>query len=305
MSSTPPPNDGPDADHGTHVAEQQGEQPTQPNLRQTLYGLFFQPQVLLLLQQNHWGRAMRLVLFFSVIGGSLVGVARFPGVAKTTKDWGLWLGKTTQRIAYQDGQLSWAYPETLPYDTRHNGWKVSFRDQAFEWPGDAKKGPEKRGVVIAPTRVLAWQENERGVSVFPLFKEGQFINTISAERIWPQGFAFEEQEFPRLIKRLILAQCAILVVQNAVSLTVTVLFYTFLFALIPSLLRRSLIHNQGGFRRFFSFYLYAAVPATVVATIYGCLRLPVLQTSEVFVLSMVAYLLLVFRAMKSLFTPQT
>lgn len=290
------PNSSPSSDGGS---QQQAFEPAKHPLHHILYGLFFQPQVLLALQQGRMWRPVRILFTLCLLGGVLIGAARFPEARRTTRDWLLWFGEVTRAIRYEDGRLSWRQPRTVPYTTRHQGWKVDFRGDDFAWPGDVRMEPEQRGLVFTPESVLAWHKMEENVQVVPLLKDGRLMDVLSAEAVWPDGLVVQEGEFEGFAAELARGQMVFLVARNAVTLLATTFFYTLLFAGIPALFRRSLVGREGGVVHIFCFYVYAAVPPLIVAIVYGFINPPFLRISEIFVLAMAAYLLLVFRSIRA------
>ena len=295
MPIPPTPNDTPKTQH----ASPEGRS----SLLHTLYGLFFQPQVLLALQQGRLWRPLRILATLCLAGGILIGLARFPEIRQTTRDWILWFGEVTQGISWEDGRLEWNRPETVPYTTRHQGWKVDFRGEDFAWPGDLRTGPEKRGLVFTPESVLAWYKLEDEIKLVSLLEDGQLMNVFGIEKVWPEGLSVRPGEFEEFAAELNRGQFYFLLVRHVTTLLGTTFFYTLLFAGIPLLMRRSMIGSEGGIARVFCFYCYTAIPPLIVTIVYALVNPPFLRISEVFVIAMAAYLLLVFRSIRALLPP--
>lgn len=273
------------------------------SLPNTLYGLFFQPQVLLALQQGRLWRPLRILATLCLIGGILIGLARFPEVRQTTRDWVLWFGEVTQGISWDDGRLQWNRPESVPFTTRHQGWKVDFRGEDFAWPGELRTGPEKRGLVFTPESVLAWYKVEDEVKQVSLLKDSQLMNFLDIEKVWPDGLSVRPGEFEDFAAELNRGQFFFLLIRHVAALLGTTFFYTLLFGGIPLLMRRSMIGSEGGVARVFCFYCYAAIPPLVVTIVYALANPPFLRISEVFVIAMAAYLFLVFRSIRAFLPP--
>lgn len=273
------------------------------SLLHTLYGLFFQPQVLLTLQQDRLWRPLRILATLCLAGGILIGLARFPEVRQTTRDWVLWFGEVTQGISWEDGQLQWNRPESVPFTTRHEGWKVDFRGEDFTWPSDLRTGPEKRGLVFTPESVLAWYKVEDEIKQVTVLEDGQLMKTFGIEKVWSEGLSVQPGEFEEFAAELNRGQFFFLLIRHVASLLGTTFFYTLLFAGIPLLMRRSMIGGEGGVARIFCFYCYAAIPALIATIVYALVNPPFLRVSEVYVIAMAAYLFLVFRSIRALLPP--
>lgn len=296
MPIPPLPSDTPETPHTSAGGRQ--------SLLHTLYGLFFQPQVLLALQQDSLWRPLRILATLCLAGGILIGMARFPEVRQTTRDWVLWFGDVTQGIAWDDERLQWNRPESVPFTTRHEGWKVDFRGEDFAWPDDVRTGPEKRGLVFTPESVLAWYKVEDEIKRVTVLEDGQLMKVFGIEKVWPEGLSVQPGEFEEFAAELNRGQFFFLLIRHVAILLGTTFFYTLLFAGIPLLMRRTMIGGQGGVARVFCFYCYAAVPALVVTIVYALVNPPFLRISEVYVIVMAAYLFLVFRSIRALLPPE-
>lgn len=266
-------------------------------LGRLFYDLFFHPQVLILLKQERWSRAFRIVTVLTLAGGVLIGVSKLPRLYQVTQQWASWFRTEVAVLTLDEGRLDWKAPETLPYTTRHQGWRIDFASESAEFDDVVMKGPEKRGLWISPEKVYGWwpMHGEKPRPV-PLLINSKAWGVIDVSRIWPQGLSLQGAEFEEEARRLLWHAVPVLIIHHAVLFFFQVMFYTFVFALIPMMFRTPLI--GGGFRETFSFYLFASIPPLVVAAVYTCFGFPFMETSSIFVLVFVAYLFMAFKTLR-------
>jgi hypothetical protein len=278
---------------------------TQPHalpLYQLLYGLFFHPHILLLLQTERWGRALRTLALISVCCGLVLGASRVPRLLESSRDWAQWFSREVQEVSMTDGQLGWQQPQKLPYTTRHRGWRVDFASPEASFSADDLRGPERKGIWFSADRVFTWwlAEKDQVVSV-PVLSEQKVWGLFKASSIWPEGFSLKGDEIVAEVRRLTLQTIPITLIQNGIMIFGKTLFYVLLFSILPAIFRRR--DTGGGFRQMFTFYLYASIPPLMTATLYDCLRLPYLDWGTAFVFGFIVYILLVSRIMRQVFAP--
>ena len=291
----PPDSPRPDSENGGATGRKRRRRKALLPLRQVLYALFFQPRLLFLLQHERWNRAFRLMAVVTFLGGAAVGLSKIPRVMRTATNWAEWFAEEVHMLRLEDGRLSWQHPDDLPYTTRHEGWRVDFVPPDASLEDAARAGPETRGIWLSPREVYCWwnlPEDER--TVVPLLEERKAWGIIPYTVIWPEGFQLRGEEFVREARRLVRQTVPALLIMEAVTVFFQVLFYTLLFAVIPYILRSPIANT--GFTRVYTFYLYASIPAIVVACVYDSLNLPYIDRSFVFVIGFVIYLMLVARS---------
>ncbi len=266
-----------------------------------LYGLFFHPAVLVVLQADSWRRAFRRVTLLCLLCGALVSLARLPTLLKAADDWGRWMSRELVRVEWRQGKLHWERPQALPYTTRHRGWRVDFAAEGSSFPAEPFAGPEQQGLWLTPSEVFFWERLE-GKPPRPiiLLKDGKLLDRFELAQMRPDGFSLRGEEFSQETRRLMLQAAPVLALQGALEMFFKIVLYVLLFTLIPFVLRSPLA--AAGFTRMLTFYLYASIPPLIVAAIYGSLHLPYLNMATLFVFSFVGYLLLVGKHLRQTFT---
>jgi len=260
---------------------------------QVLYGLFFHPRVLLWLQRDRLRRAFRFASVVCLLVGLAVGIARVPSILAATREWAGWLENEVEELSLTDGELQWKRPRDLPYTTRHDGWRIDFAEKGVPFAATEIDGPERRGLWLSPDRVILWvrpADRESAIPV-PLLDEGRTRRVVKA--LYPDGLTLRRGEFRAEARRRVFHLIPVFLVQQALWVFVQVMFYILVFAAMPVLMQR-LSGGAAGFRRLFTFYLYASVPPLCAAGIYASLRLPYLDLGTAFVMAFVVYLGMVF-----------
>lgn len=272
---------------------------------QILYGLFFQPHVLLWLQRNSLGKAFRFASVACIVVGVALGVCRVPSILHVTQKWAVWLGREVEELTLREGELTWKRPERLPYTTRHEGWRIDFAAKGEQFVATEIDGPEERGLWFSPDRVLFWMRpNHNSPVPVRLLDEGKTAwGMIDTQQLYPGGLTLKGDEFRTEARRAVWQFVPVFLIQQALLVFVSVMFYVFVFAAMPVLMHR-LSGGTTGFRRLFTFYLYASVPPLCAAGVYASLRLPHLDLGTAFVLAFVIYLLLVFVSLRDVLNPQ-
>lgn len=239
---------------------------------------------------------------FAFLGGAMLGLSRLPGVLAASQRWAEWFGSLAGEVWLRDGAIGWEHPEETPYTARHGAWRVDFHDDDAEFQR-RNLGPEAKGVWISPTRIYAWFRSGSGddINARVLFADARVLNVVAADALWPEGWHLDGDELVRRTRHTVLRLAPALVAADALRVFVQVLFYTFIFAVIPYLLKSPLA--AGGFRSVFAFYLYASIPPLAVACVYASLNLPYLDFNTFFVVAFIVYLVaVVWRMGRSLNT---
>ncbi len=272
------------------------------SMPQLLWGLFFDPGVIFLLQHGRWLRAVRLMLAVMLITGGLMGAARFPGFWRTTVDWATWFGHEVGELRIQSGEINLARPATRPYTTRHRGWRIDFMARGTRFAPAAQSGPENRGIWIAPEKVMLWWSgDDHAVQALSLWDAQRLRDRIKPEQFWPEGLRVTETQVATWIAHGWIGALALYVLASAMNVLLRVGFYTVLFAVIPVLLRTPI--GRGGFRQTLSFYAYASVPPMLMAAVYSSLDLPFLDYDSAFIFGFIVYLFMVVRGIRALSRP--
>ena len=263
---------------------------------QLLYRLFFQPQVLLGLRDDHWARPFRMICLLCILSGIAVGVFHIPTFLKTTNEWATWLQDNVERVRIQEGQIHWKRPKELPATLWHKGLHISFHssESTFEAKEMKNREEQNRGIWINPTAIYAWRKtSDDSIHPFPIFEDGKLRGALSAGKIWPEEIVLEGKKFQEFAHSFLFIFVPLVMLKEALLLLLPTLLYTAIFALIPVVL-----HNPFWFNRSFSsvygFYLYAAIPAVLLTAFFRCLHIDVISTSGLFVICFIAYLFLAF-----------
>jgi hypothetical protein len=267
--------------------------------REMLFGLFFSPHTVLLAArcENRWRRALMLVTILSILCGSALGLMRLPTVYTEAVNWAGWFGETVGALWMKDGRLYWEKPETLPYTTRHDHWRVDFVKEGTEPDTDREKGPERRGVWISHDNVIVWWVAGDGSAVtIPLLQNGAKRSFVNLADVWPDGLRVPGREFKALVRKKLARAIPMFFVYHWVSVWCQVVLYALLFSAISTLLRGGFL--TGGLKAAFGITLYASIPPLVVATVYAGLDIPALDFRRVFVVAFFVYLLMVFRGIR-------
>jgi len=265
--------------------------------RQIVWGLFFDPAILFFLQRERWWRGFRVMAAFALVTGLALGGVRFPTVWTAATEWSSWLGREVGTIHLTHGELAWDRPKSLPYTTRHRGWRLDFVPAQTVFVPPLKKGPETRGVWISPNRVNAWYLMAGdSPMVLPVLANHKIWGVLDADSLWPAGLRLSGEDLPRMVRDGLIVALPFFLIQQAVGVLLQVFFYTALFAFIPVFLRGA--GSGGGFGSSFAFYCFASVPPLIVAGVYSGLGLPFLEYDTVFVLGFVVYLFLAARGVR-------
>jgi hypothetical protein len=275
-------------------------------IRRVLYGLFFEPHILFLLQHDRWSRAFRLMALASFLSGLAVGASKVPRILEATRDWASWWAVEVGTLRLEDGELAWERPQVVPHTTRHRGWRVDFVGRNVRFGDGEELGPEKQGIWLAPERAYFWWRSAKAKITFvPLLEKKKAWGLFETQRIWPEGLVLSGEEFNQEANRIMRQAIPALLLHEGIMAFFQVLLYTVIFALIPVLLRSPIA--VGGPARVFTFYLYASVPPLLIAGVYASLNLPYLDHALVFVMGFVVYLALAVRGLnrKQQDPPQT
>jgi len=260
---------------------------------QILHGLFLQPAILLILQEDRWTRALRFMMIVSFFSGAAAGVARLPSMWQSALLWAQWFRNETEVAWLKDDQLGWQRPMELPYTTRRRGWRIDFvaADAPFP-PVHEPLGPERKGVWIAPDLVAQWWYGSGDkLHKRDLFVNGRIGDLVPVRILWPDGFRLEGEDFETETYEQLVHSAVIGVFLAGLGAFLHILIYTLVFAVIPFVFRSPIARR--GFKRLFTFYLYASIPPTLVAATYAGLDLPYLDMPLAFVFGLLIYLVAV------------
>ncbi len=75
------------------------------SIGEIFYALFFQPQSLLVLQEDRWNRAFRYMAVLSLAGGVIVAAARIPDLLQITDSFAQRLELEVKTLSLADGVL--------------------------------------------------------------------------------------------------------------------------------------------------------------------------------------------------------
>ena len=267
-------------------------------LPRILWGLFFEPGILFLLQYERWGRGLRCMAGTAVICGLAVGMMHFPDLVHRAADWSNWFGRETGELRVGDGEIVWDRPAVLPHTTRHGGWRIDFVTRKTPFKPVLGNSPERQGIWIAPEQIYAWsQSGQSKIEVMPLLVDKKVWGVMDLNWFLPQGLAVSGDNLTGLVRGALIRGFPVFLLMSVLSLFLQTLFYTLLFAIVPVLLRSPMA--VGGFRQTFAFYSFASIPPLVVAALYSGLQLPYLDFDRAFVFGFIAYLFLVIRGLRT------
>ena len=269
-----------------------GAGPPKLSFRQILAVLFFQPQLLLLLSRDKWTRAFRILAICAFVTGAVMGAVQLPGMMERAGDWGQWLEREVGSVRLAEGTLSWERPDSVPYTTRHGSWRVDFRAAGSSFPREKRRLSASRGVWVSPDEVVIWHRmpGADGVNTTSLLADNRILSIFKVDELWPDGLRIEGREFPGQVRSLVMWAMPLFVVTQGVGVFLQVVFYAFIFAVIPYLLKSPLA--AAGFGGVFTFYLYASIPPLIVAAVYDSLGLPYAGFQMFFVGVFIVYLFL-------------
>ncbi|OPZ09773.1 MAG: hypothetical protein BWZ08_00163 [candidate division BRC1 bacterium ADurb.BinA292] len=264
-----------------------------PRVRELLAAAFLRPHMLLLMPADRVRRALLVHVAAALLCGMAAAAVRIPSLLERSAGWARWMAGRIERVQLRDGRLAWESSQPLPWDGVHAGWRVDLVDAA-QAPFDPRRrlGPEKRGVWIGPADVVLWWRlgERKAVVTRPLLENGLVFGFVKPEWLWPDGLDVRgERQMVAGVQAKVVSGLPVYLLSKSIETLVVAEFYTFLFAFIPFVMRSPLA--GGGFRRVYSFYLYASVPPLLVATVYSSLGLPVLDFGTCFAGGLILYLL--------------
>lgn len=269
-----------------------------PTILQILIGLFFFPQVVLvLLQAQRCRRALVVVLCSCLACGLLLGVARIPKFLDMSADWARWLGEEVSVLWVEDGSLRWERPTSLPYTTRHRNWRIDFAGEDTPFRPEELAVGISRGVWIAPRNVHAWWRRTQGrVTTVSFLKDMKAGGVYDLTELWPAGYRLQGKAFEEQARTFVIQAIPFILLHASLSVTGPVLLYAAVFSLVPVLFPRRAV--RGSFLSALTFHLYASIPPLIVGAVYASLDLPFLDFTTVFVCSFMGYLLFVLVRMR-------
>ena len=270
--------------------------------RQVLRIIFGYPQLLMVLLQANWRRALVRVAAVSFICGLLVGISQIQEVAHGIMEWAHWLRGNVDTMRVQDDRVEWERSEDLPATDHFRGWRVDFRrgEEAEFHPGQ-NMGTYPRGIWVSPTKVLLWYRTDKSTPLQTrvLFDEGKTWASVPVE-----NFSVAGDEFIAKARQMLRYYVPVFLVAQGLNVLLQMLLYVSIFAVIPCLLKSPLA--AGGFKSIFTFYLYASLPALAVATAYSAAGIEALDFNTIFVGAFIMYLVFaMWRLGRALRTPQS
>lgn len=240
-------------------------------LRHLILGLFIQPQMLMIICNGRLRRALKAVFVMIFICGLVLGLAQTRGLQARARAWAEWFEQTTERFELtEDGRLQWRLPQELPATFYKGRTRVDFANETADIKKFQPKLEDDRGIWISPNSMFWWERiDEQGEPVAQaIYHEQKLMGRFSVESIWPEGFVLEDDGFEKRVSKWMLTGLLPgLVIAEILKTAGMILFYTFIFAVIPYLLRSPMA--MQGFKAIYGFYLYASIPPLIVATIYS------------------------------------
>lgn len=270
--------------------------PPPPPLRRVLWWLFFDPvQVPALQVESPW-RGLRVLVAALVLAVMAVGVGRAPELWRTSLEWTHWFGQETGAVWLADGKIRWERPETLPYTTRHAGWRIDFMPSGSRFDARVGEGTERQGLWISPEVVRRWERSVETnvVQEEIFFQDGKLFGWLELQKMQlPLDRPIRGEELEALVRRsLPSAIVSVLFVGVFVVAGLQVFLYLTMFAAIPVLLRSPWAHR--GFFRVFGFYCFLSVPPLLAAAVYAAFDLPGLDFGSVYVFGFLIYVFMMF-----------
>lgn len=268
-------------------------------LSELLYGLLFNPSVLLDLQYERCARALRLVFLACLLLGGTITLTRLPSLEREVRAWARWLRSEIGTLTVRNGRLDWERPATVPYTTRHRGWRFDFVAENADRPVRAARGPERHGLVISPDLVTLWQAFSDEESVQPsavvVGSKVFGIDELDLSKAGGNDQRIEGEEFDRLADMVIVALRPALLLSEVLGMSVTVIAFAGLFAVVPGLMNRTQGQRTTRIRRMFAFHLFASLPAVLVAALYSAAGLRSLGFANTFLLAFLVYHMLIMQ----------
>ena len=256
--------------------------------------VFLQPALVPVLTQCHWAKALKRVLLTAFGCGLLLGVFQSWRLKDDVTGWSEWLGSQIEAVWIDDGRLQWQTAKKLPYSTYYKDWRVDFAKPGADIPSGDALGPGGKGVWISTANVLAWWRiagDRSKTRTMLLYNKDGIFSMFDPSRLIPADKRLHGPEIQQVVRQQYSAFIPFFCLITALATVMQMMFYILVFAAIPYLLRSPIA--AGGFGSILAFYLYAATPALLVATLYRLLNVPFLDFATIFAGVFVGYLLLV------------
>lgn len=265
------------------------------SLKEVLQIVFTRPQMLLFLLQGSLRRALLRLILISFACGVIAAISDIPSLIDETMTWSKWLQQNVQHIEISDTGLSWQHPVNLPATLYFRGWRVDFRPaDAEKFDTDAPPGTYPRGIWISPEKAFLWWRGttDTEARTQAIFRNGKVLGNIDPGTLTEESsLTLDGAEFEAFAKRMLWYFVPGYLLAHGAGVTIQLLFYVGIFAIIPYLLKSPLA--AGGLNSIFTFYLYTSLPALVVATVYNAVGIQVLDFSTIFIIVFIGYLVLV------------
>ncbi|MFW6414118.1 MAG: DUF1189 family protein [Verrucomicrobiota bacterium] len=255
--------------------------------------VFFQPHLLPVLKASSCKKALLRVLLTGFLCGVLLALLQVVRLNEDVKAWGAWVAKEFDTVWYDDGRLYWQTDSELPYRTYYRGWRVYFAEEGSSFPSSPDKlGPGNKGIWISPDSVYTWWQlanDSTDIRHAVLYEDGKMFGMINVPAVIPADRRLSGNDLENAIIGIFRQSIPIFCFFRGLAVDFQLLFYVFVFSVIPYLLRSPLAAE--GFESILTFYLYAAIPALFIATVYSAFNVPFLDFQTIFAAAFVGYLL--------------
>jgi len=262
--------------------------------REVLAIVFAQPGLLPVLTQCDWKKALKRVLLTAFGCGILLALFQAPRLKTSMEGWAQWMGGQVEEVWYSDGRLHWKLAGELPYTAYYEDWRVDFKKPDSKFSAPESVGPGRKGVWLSERQGYAWwrigNDRER-MQTMVLYDKGKLFGVFNPSAAVTTKKRVQGNDLKGLAKDVFFQFLPFYCVFKGVFIDLQVLFYVLIFTAIPYLLRSPLA--AGGFRSILPFYLYACLPALLIATVYRMLNVPFLDFQTIFAGAFVGYLLLI------------
>lgn len=265
-----------------------------PNFKGILTVVFLQPALVPVFTQCSWKKALKRVLLTAFVCGVLMGIVQSLRLKDDVTGWSEWFGSQIEEVWVDNGQLQWQPAKELPYSAYYKDWRVDFAKGDTSVPSAEKLGPGRKGVWISTSNVVAWWRiagDRSKTRTMLLYNKDGILSMFDPSRLIPTEGRLRGREIQQVVGKQYSTFIPFFCVLKGITTVMQMMFYILVFASIPYLLRSPIA--TGGFGSVLAFYLYAALPALFIATVYRLLNVPFLDFAAIFAGAFVGYLLLV------------
>ena len=265
-----------------------------PNYKGILAVVFMQPALVPVLTQCSWKKALKRVLLTAFACGLLLGIFQSLRMKDDVTGWSQWLGSQIEEVWVDNGQLQWQTAEELPYSAYYKDWRVDFAKPDTSIPPAETLGPGQKGVWASTSKVVVWWRlagDRSQTRTMLLYNKDGVLSMFDPSRMIPAEKRLHGRQIQQVAEKQYSTFVPFFCVLKGIATVMQMMFYVLIFASIPYLLRSPIA--AGGFGSILAFYLYVAVPALFIATVYRLLNVPFLDFATIFAGAFVGYLLLV------------